>query len=344
MLCSVQPTKRDLAFSPSTLGLVLAVVMIVLALATGLRAAGSTQDVDEAAFRQTLSEMQHGSDYYRALRDALVEKEHKAPPSNVRAYRPPTLYLLLARLPESMWRWAAVVPFTVMILGAWAIGEHLHRLGAPAAVVLVGVWAISSAPHAYLYTELWGAAALIAGLAMVQRDRVAAAACCFAAAVLLRELFLVAFVVAALHHWRDKTWRAATVVVAALGAVHVYLANQVLDPNGFQPALRAIDARLGVVDLVSPGNAPIAVAVGLIGIVGGGIGLLRGVIGRLPASRIAAAHAIILCAGTLAISRSYWALTFAPATAAFTGGCFGSIRRMTRPRLTDAVGSTDGER
>jgi hypothetical protein len=310
--------------------------MLAFAVLVGARTSDAVQDVDEVAFRQTLEQMQHGDDYYSALRDALVAKEHRPPPSNVRAYRLPTLYLVLARLPSSWWRWAATVPYAAMIFAAWAIGSRLDRYGGPAAAVLVGVWAIASAPHAYLYTEMWGAAALLVGLAFAQRDRRAAAACGFATAALLRELYIVAFLVGLIRFRHSRVWQAAAVVVTCVGLVHLYLASRVLDPNGFEPPLSPIGGRQSLLSLISPGTSPIASFVGAAGLLGGAAGLVY--CSRLgqSAARIALFHAATLLVATLFVGRSYWALTFGPSTAAFVGASFGPLRRVAsrtnRPR------------
>ena len=75
-----------------------------MATALGIRTGYRTVDVDEVVCRDTVVAMQHGHGYYPAMRDALVAKEG-APPSQVRAVRPPTLYLFLARFPERSWRY-----------------------------------------------------------------------------------------------------------------------------------------------------------------------------------------------------------------------------------------------
>ena len=312
---------------PDRLALIAAFTLAVLALLVGLRTSDATVDVDEAAFRQTLVEMRHGTGYYDALKDGLTVKEGR-PPSQVRAYRPPTLYLGLALLPEGAWRWAAALPFGVLLLSAWAIGRELHEWGALLAVSLVGAWVVAAAPYLYLHAELWGAAALLAGLAFVQRSRTNAAAASFAAAALLRELFLLAFLFAFVRHRRSPAWWVAAITVGAAAIVHIQLARQVLDPHGIEAPLRLPAS--DILAAVSPSGAVLGVAIGLAGLVVGGIGLVRGARAGEASAQIAVVHCLVLMPLTLRFGHTYWGLAFGPAIAAYAGGALDLLPSQLR--------------
>jgi hypothetical protein len=138
------------------------------------------------------------------------------------------------------------------------------------------------------------------------------------------------------QHWRERSWRIAAAVVVAAGATHVYLARRVLDPAGYEPPLGSLGDSRGVLELLSPGTTPVAILVGVVGIVAGGIGLVPAVRRQQPAGRIAITHGVVLCIATIAVSRSYWSLTFAPSTAAFSGACLAGITRLSAPSAPSA--------
>src|SRR4051794_1034059 len=299
---------------PDRLALVAAVALAALAVVVGLRTSDATHDVDEAAFHQTLVEMRHGTGYYDALRDGLTAKEGK-PPSAVRAYRLPTLYVVLALLPEGAWRWAAGIPFTALLISAWAIGRGLHEWGAMSAVVLVGGWTLAAAPYLYLHAELWGAAALLAGLACVQRKRIAGAAAAFGAAALLREHFLLAFLLGLLKYRRSLSWWIAFLAIVMVAVVHLHLATQVLDPAGYEAPLRL--AASDIPAALSPSGTGLGLVFGAAGLLLGGIGLARLVREGDDAASIAATQSVVLLVATLYFGHTYWGLMFGPCIAAF---------------------------
>jgi hypothetical protein len=240
--------------------------------------------------------------------------------SAVRAYRLPTLYVALAKLPEGAWRWAAALPFTALVLSAWAIGRRLHEWGAMSAVVLVGSWALAAAPYLYLHPELWGAAAVLAGLACIQRGRIAGAAAMFGAAALLREHFVLAYLLGLLRYRRSRSFWMAGIAIAMVATVHLHLAIERLDPNGREAPLR-----LAVSDIpaaLSPSRSSLGVAIGVVGLVLGGLGLLKLVRAGDPAGQIAATQSAVLLLATLCFGHTYWGLMFGPVIAAFSGASF----------------------
>src|SRR5205085_1387242 len=81
-----------------------AVLLAAAATAEGVKQGNTLRDADEIVFQTTLHEMQVGRGYYPAMRAALVAKEHH-PPTQVRAIRPPTLFLLLRPFPARSWRY-----------------------------------------------------------------------------------------------------------------------------------------------------------------------------------------------------------------------------------------------
>jgi hypothetical protein len=318
---------------PDRLALLAAIVLATVALVVGVRTSNTVEDVDEAAFHQTLVEMRAGTGYYDALRDGLAAKEGR-PPSQIRSYRLPTLYLGLALLPEGAWRWATGLPVAVLLVSAWAIGRRLHAWGALVAVMLVGAWAIAAAPYLYLHAELWGAAALLAGLALLQRDRVGATAASFAVAALLRELYLLAFLFGFLRHRRALSWWLAAVAVGTLAIVHIHLARQVLEPRGLEAPLRL--ATSDIPAALSPSGTAIGIAVGLVGLVLGAAGLVQGVRAGHAAAEIAVAHSLVLLALTLRFGHTYWGLTFGPSVAAFAGGSLDGLEKIVGHRSVAA--------
>jgi len=305
------------------LALVAALAFAALALVVGLRTSAETNDVDEAAFHQTLVEMRHGTGYYDALRDGLTAKEGK-PPSAVRAYRLPTLYVVLALLPEGAWRWAAGIPFAALLISAWAIGRGLHEWGAMTAVVLVGGWTIAAAPYLYLHAELWGAAALLAGLACVQRQRTTSAAVAFGLAALLREHFVLAFLLGLLKFRRSLSWWIAFLAIVMVAVVHLHLALQALDPAGREAPLRL--AASDIPAALSPSGTLLGISFGVTGLVLGGIGLARLVREGDDAASIAAAQSVVLLLATLYFGHTYWGLMFGPCIAAFSGASLPGAR------------------
>jgi hypothetical protein len=87
---------------------------------------------------------------------------------------------------------------------------------------------------------------------------------------------------------------------------------------------------------LSPSGAAFGVAVGLVGLVLGAGGLVRGVRAGDPAAEIAAAHSVVLVALTLRFGHTYWGLTFGPCIAAFAGGSLDSVTKILERRPVEA--------
>jgi len=293
--------------------LLLAVAFVALALLVGFRAeSGTTWDVDERVYHDTLESMHAGQGPYEALRDALIEKEG-APPSNPRAYRPPTLWYIQATVPVDALRWAVAAPFTVMLWAAWRIGRPHGPWGGPISVGLVGFWIIGASPLLYLHHEVWGAPLLMAGLAVVDR-RPRLAAVLLGAATAVRELFASAFAVGLVLHRRSRTWWAVAAALAVGAAVHLIVASRYLDPDGVQPALAWDGLQL---NSIAPAGSASGVAVGIIG---GALGLAGAAILARRGSdsgRIALVHAALGLLVSITVGREYWGLAWGPAIACY---------------------------
>ena len=302
--------------------LLVGLVFLGLALLVGFRAAaGQTWDVDERAFHDTLVSMHHGEGPYAALRDALITKEGAAP-SNVRAYRLPTLAWLQALVPVGSLRWLVAIPFATMLWAAWRIGRPHGPWGGTASVALVGFWIVGASPLLYLHHEIWAAPLLLAGLAVVDR-RPRLAAVLLGGAVAIRELFAATFVAGLALHRRSRTWWAVTGVLAAGGIAHVIVASRYLDPDGVQPALAWDGFQLGS---IGPAGS---IAGAVLGVVGGGLGLLgAAALARRgsKAGRIAVVHGVLAMVATIAVGRTYWGYSWGPALACFAPAGWAALR------------------
>jgi hypothetical protein len=306
--------------------LLIAVTMLGLALLVGFRAAsGSTWDVDERVYRDALVSMRAGDGPYEAMREALVRKEGAAP-SNPRAYRTPTLAYLQAALPFDALRWFVAVPFGVMLWAAWRIGRPHGSWGGPISVGLVGFWIIGASPLLYLHHEVWGAALLLAGLAVVDR-RPRLAAVLLGAATAVRELFASAFAVGLYLHRRSRTWWAVAGVLAVGAVVHLTVASRYLDPDGYQPPLAWDGLQL---NSIAPSGSVPAIAIGF---VGGSLGLAGAAILARRGSdsgRIALVHAVLGLLVSVTVGREYWGLAWGPAIACYAPVAIEGLAARTR--------------
>lgn len=292
--------------------LALAAVFLVLAVAVGIRTGFGVQDVDEAVFRQTLAQMHDGDGYYDAMHDALIVKEGRAP-SNARAYRPPAMFVLLAPLPDGSLRFAVALPFVAMLLAAWRLGRPYGEWGGTTAVVLVGVWIVGAAPYLFLHAEVWGGGLFLVGLALA-RSRTRTAGVVLGAAVLVRELFAPAFLVGLVLHRRKATWWMALAALVGLTAVHLHLAGQVLDPDGYQPPLHFTGRYL---EAISPGDQTFGLVVGVVGGIAGLAGTVLAWKHRDPAAQIVLFHNLSLVVLTVLFGRTYWSYAFGPSNVVF---------------------------
>ena len=171
----------------------LAILLAVAATAEGVKEGNTLRDTDEIVFQTTLHDMQGGRGYYPSMRDALIVKEHQ-PPTEIRAIRPPTLFLLLRPLPERSWRLVVGLIYLVVLLGAWRLGRPFGRYGGTLAAIGGGIWLLAFANFLYLHAELWGLPFLIWGaVALRSDDGDVRAAVLLALAVCFRELFAIAF-------------------------------------------------------------------------------------------------------------------------------------------------------
>jgi len=303
---------------------VLVVVLAALAVAIGLRAGESHPDADELVYRRTLISMQHGAGYYTAMRAALVRKEGSAP-SQVRSVRPPTMFLLLRPFPRSSWRWVVGVVYFAVLLLAWRLSRGMAPWGGPVGVALSAVWLFGAAPRLYLHSELWGLPFLLGGALAMRRERWSTAGACLAVAVLFRETYALAFLAGLLWTRRRRPFWIAAAVLVGLAATHVWLAQAALSPHGKENALH--NGTLGlrfVLNVVSPFDEPLGWALGLTGLVLGGIGFaVRWAEDR--GGRVLAATAVVLIPAAIAVGRDYWSLTYGVGIACYVPGGLAAV-------------------
>jgi hypothetical protein len=302
---------------------VLAVFLALAALVLGIRAGYRTVDVDEVVYRDTMVAMAHGQGYYPAMHDALVRKEG-APPTQIRSIRPPTLYLLLARVPPSSWRYLVGGVSLGVLLLAWRLGRPLHPYGGPVAVLLAGMWVLGAAPLLFLHTELWGLPLLLGGAVAVRRQNWALGAAAVAAAALVREIYVLPLLVGLAVAPRRRPWWWAVALVGALGLLHARLATQILSAHGKEAAFGASQGLSPhyVLNALSPSDRPFGWLVGVAGAVLGFAGLHRRW-GDDPAARLLLPFVAAMVPLSVFVGRSYWALAFGPALACFVPAALG---------------------
>ena len=307
---------------------VLAVALAFVGTVAGLRSDGPVRDVDEAVFRAALTGMAEGDGYYDAMATALVAKEGQRP-SDVRALRPPTLFVLLHRLPPAAWR---VLAGAVAALGMVLAGRRAGGRREVAGVALAGAWFVPALSYLYLHGELWGAPLLLAGLLALRRGRDDVAAGALLAATMVRELFVAALVVGVVvRRGRRAPWLAALGVVGVVGAAHVVLASGVLDPGGGQVALGNEARSVGnVLRLLGPGTGPLSAVVG-VGTLVAGLWRAGRDVGRDAAASLVAPLGALFVVAVVVATRGYWLLCVAPALAAF------AVRAGTPDRAGVAV-------
>jgi hypothetical protein len=314
------------------IGIALAVLLAGLAVVVGLQAGYRQQDVDELVYRRTLASMQHGEGYYRAMRDALIRKEG-APPTQVRSIRPPTMFLLLYRLPASSWRWVVGLVYLAILLLAWRLAPPVTPWAQGVAVVLGGIWLLGAAPLLFLHSEVWGLPFFLGGAVVFRRSQWTAAAALLAAAVLFRETYAVAFLAGLVLAERRKPFWIAAAVLAALAAVHVALAQQALSAHGREPGFGASGLSVHyVLSALSPSDRPFGWIVGLAGGLLGVVGLVR-LQATDRAARLVLLVAAVLVPATIFVGREYWGITFGVAVACFAPAGL-ALLRPTSPTAT----------
>lgn len=287
---------------------------------TYLGETGTSQDIDERLFRSTLEHMREGDGYYDAFAQAIIEKSGVGP-SQVRSVRTPVVSELLAPLPASTWRWVAVVPAMALCLAAAALaGPHL--LDRRVAAGIAALWMVVSLPLLYLHAELWGAALFAFGALQVQRDRDRAAAGLCLAATAVRELFAIGLVVGLVVRRDRRPWALAVVGAVVGAALHARWAQHIVDPDGFDPPLRAVEHYLAY---LSPGTSGAAQVLGaaLLLLAGAGGWLLRKRAGVL----FLALCAVPMIVATALTGRLYWTLTWCAISSAAGGVAVGALAR-----------------
>jgi hypothetical protein len=279
----------------------------------------STEDVDQAVYEQTLTAMHHGQGYYPAMRDAVARKEG-APPSQVRAIRPPTEFLLLSVFPASWWRPLAAVACFLSLLAAAVLGSPFGKLGPLIALAGAGVWLIAAMPHLFLHPELWGLPWFLVGLIALRRKHIALAAASFAVAVLFRELYAIGFLVAFFTARPRTPFVIAATGLVVLTGIHVALASGVTSSSGHQVALGNEPFSVSLLlSTLSPADRPVAWIVGLAGTAAGGIGVWR-LLRADPAARVVAVTSCVIAIAAVIVTRAYWTLVYGPALFTFIPG------------------------
>ncbi|MFY9585876.1 MAG: hypothetical protein WAT66_00315 [Actinomycetota bacterium] len=305
--------------SPRTtmrLGAGLVVLLALVLTVSGVRTGLTVMDEDEAVYVHTLRSMRSGEGYYPAIRDALVEKEG-VPPSNVRAIRPPTMFLFVRWIPEHGWRWAAGGVFLASLLLVWELARREGHWAGIVAAVVAFLWLAPASPYLFLHAELWGLPFFLAGLLNLRRGRDGWAAFFLTIATLTRELFGFSILLALIVRRRREWWYALAASLAG-GFVHALLAGQILSPSGRDAQLHnvGIDASL-IFKVLGPGTTAFSVVVGL-GVLALALpGLLRRMRESDPAAAVLLPFTFVLAAAGIVATRLYWSLTWGPAIAAF---------------------------
>ncbi|HVV36946.1 MAG TPA: hypothetical protein VHC63_10120 [Acidimicrobiales bacterium] len=322
----------------------LALVFAVLATVMGLRTNPHLEDVDEAVYSHTLVAMQHGMGYYPAMREALVSKEG-APPSEIRAVRPPTMFVVVSAIPRPLWRWAVGLVFLASLLLAWRLGRSVEQFGGPIAVAVMGLWLMSASAFLYLHAELWGLPLLLGGVLALRNERWAAAAVLLASAAAVRELYAVAFVVGFVVTQDRKWWWPVGALGAGFAVVHAGLASAILSPTGTQTPFGTDHLTWQYVcNALSPFDHPLGWFVGLAGGALGAAGLVRRW-GYDRGARTLLLHAAVMVPLAVFVGRNYWALTMGPAVACFAAEGVVAMANapwrigLARPRPSRAVSS-----
>jgi len=298
------------------IAILLAVTIAAIAVLVGVRTGLEEVDVDEIVYHDTLVAMRGGEGYYDAMRDALVEKEG-APPSSVRAVRPPTMFLMLRWLPESSWRYVVGLVYLAILLLAFLIGRPYGRFGGVIAVGLAGFWVLAAAPFLFVHAELWGLPFFLGAVLAARKERQGTSAMLLLGATLTRELYGTGLLVGALVFRRRLPWLGTSIaaVVAAIG--HGLLARSILAAQGTEAALgnepRTI---IKILTIISPGDRPLSWVIGTVVLVVG----LTALIQRWhadQAAKLLLPFVLIMIPASIIATRTYWGLTFGPALAAF---------------------------
>jgi len=323
-------TRRARITPASAAAVILAVGLALTATVLGVRTGWHPADADEIVYRDTLVLMRRGEGVYQAQRDALIVKEH-APPTSVRAIRPPTLFLVLRWFPPSSWRWLVGLVYLADLLLVWRLARIHGPPVAVASVALAGLWLLGFCFYLFLHAEVWGMPLFLGGMLALRRDRAWVAAALFLAAACVRELYVTGLLCGAVlaclpllarMPWRSvvarlKPWLTALTAAAGLYAVHVVLAERVLSAHGY-------NARFGnehrttafVLRLVAPFTSGVGEFLGILTIVAGVLGAAS-IARRDPAAVVAATSGVAILGASVWATRVYWSAAWALPLAVF---------------------------
>jgi hypothetical protein len=327
-------TRADIAVAA------LAVALAMVCTLSGVHTGWKRVDTDELVYRRTLVAMQHGQTFYDAQREALIEKEHR-PPTSVRAIRPPTIYLFLARFPQSWWRWMVGFIYLGDLLLAWRLARDRGGVAAAVAVAGTGIWLFGFAAYLFLHAEVWGLPFFLLGLLAMRGRRMWIAAGLFLVATAIRELYAVGLLFGAvwvvgrpillvftagsrgrLGRLRSAAaasapWLVAALIGAALYALHSVVAERVLSAHGY-------NARFGnehrtlhfLLVLMAPSSSPVGELLGITLSVVGAIGAARAA-GKDAAAFVAGSGGLFLLLASIWATRVYWSACWAIPLAIF---------------------------
>jgi hypothetical protein len=184
-----------------------------------------------ASYRLAVQHMQDGEGYYGAMSSSLLR-----PPSNVRALRLPTIFLLWRVIGLS---WPATL--AVIVLS----GVFVGRLAGPVIGFFAVMWLVLTAysfvNEMWTEVEFWALPLVLGSMLAIRRDRWTLAACLMLAAACIRELaapclFMGMFVA----HRADRPirpWVLCVLAWIAYYALHMAMAASWLDPAGFEAPL-----------------------------------------------------------------------------------------------------------
>ncbi len=281
---------------------------------------GNEVDVDELVYVQTLESMQEGQGYYPAMRDALIAKEG-APPTQIRSFRTPVVFWLLAMVPSGLWHLAALVPFAASIGLSVPTAKPFGSRAALIAVAGVGTMAVAYSNHLYLHAEVWALPSILGGL-LALRNNKAYSPWLLAFGLATRELYAVLFGVCMVYDWLRNSsyrrhWLGAGASVSMFGLIHANRAADFVAETGYEAPFG--NEKLNptfVFSAISPGVGWLSWTLGVAIVVFGAFGLAR-VIKSDPIAPLVAAHVMLMLPVTLVLGRVYWGYTFVPLLALY---------------------------
>jgi hypothetical protein len=211
--------------------------------------------------------------------------------------------------------------YLAVLLAMARLGEPFGSLGPMIAVALGGIWMIGASSYLYLHAELWGLPFFLAGLVALRKGNERAAAILMGVACIVRELYVVGVVIALVLSKKRRIWLLALASLALLFGLHVWLSHAFLSRTGHEVALGNEPITFhSVLRFLSPGDKPLAFAIGIAMLVLGLAGIVRNL--RDRAAQLVLPYAIVLSIAGVIATRSYWNLTYGPAVASFVPGLF----------------------